>query len=267
MEPINTNLKKIIFKKLNKDLSHVEIILHDNESIWFIDRNEKYWYFELKKSGRLWWRYDFFINFFRLFSMNHSEFEPIISEWVEQVLNRKVDTTHAEILGKYRRVEQVLNRKVDTTVYDRNKKSQMVEQVLNRKVDTTRQNAGREPKWVEQVLNRKVDTTAFNYNLFSFEVEQVLNRKVDTTDRSVLQDKAQVEQVLNRKVDTTFSPEGIAMGQVEQVLNRKVDTTYGSMDNHLNIKIDPAGCLGMDWGLMVDDVLNGNINQLPRNDR
>ena len=81
MEAINPKLKKIIFDKLYKDLSHVEIILHETKSIWFIDRKEKYWIFELKNSGHLWWRWAFFSKFFHLFSMQPSDFEPIISEW------------------------------------------------------------------------------------------------------------------------------------------------------------------------------------------
>ena len=47
---MNQNLKKIIFKKLYQDLSNVEIITH-NESIWFIDRENKYWYIIYEKNG------------------------------------------------------------------------------------------------------------------------------------------------------------------------------------------------------------------------
>ena len=44
MEP---KLKKIIFDKLYNDLKNVEIIPYQN-SIWFIDRENKFWYFEYK---------------------------------------------------------------------------------------------------------------------------------------------------------------------------------------------------------------------------
>ena len=56
---IDDRLKRIIFKKLSNDLSHVEIIPY-KEDIWFIDRNNKYWYLQLEKDGHLWWRWDFF---------------------------------------------------------------------------------------------------------------------------------------------------------------------------------------------------------------
>jgi len=55
---ISDKLKKIIFDKLYKDLFKVEIIPY-NDNLWFIDREYKYWYFELKKDGTLWWKYDF----------------------------------------------------------------------------------------------------------------------------------------------------------------------------------------------------------------
>jgi hypothetical protein len=92
---MNDRLKNIIFKKLYEDLSNVEIIPYNN-SIWFIDREKKHWYFEYEKSGILWWRYDFFKNFFNLFSFEKNDYEPIISEWVEEVLNYKVETTYSQ---------------------------------------------------------------------------------------------------------------------------------------------------------------------------
>ena len=94
---MNDRLRKIIFKKLYEDLSHVEIIHHD-DSVWFIDRNTKYWYFEYKNSGELYWGYPFFINFFNVFSIEINEIELIMSEWVEEVLNCKVVTTKGLVM-------------------------------------------------------------------------------------------------------------------------------------------------------------------------
>jgi hypothetical protein len=87
---MHPRLKNIIKKKLNNDLSSVSIIDYSG-SIWFIDAKSKYWYLELyKKTKTLWWRLDFFENFFTLFSMEQREFVPIIIEWVEEVLSGKV---------------------------------------------------------------------------------------------------------------------------------------------------------------------------------
>jgi len=55
---INDRLKKIIFKKLTSDLSHVEVIPYD-EGTWLIDRDNKYLFLYLSNES-LWWRYDFF---------------------------------------------------------------------------------------------------------------------------------------------------------------------------------------------------------------
>jgi hypothetical protein len=99
---------------LYSDLYDAEIIDAD-DSIWVIDRKNKYWYLEYEKSGKLFWRYAFFNNFFDLFSMKETEFEPIISDWVEEVLNRKVTTTQAMVGWQSLPVEEVLNRKVTTT--------------------------------------------------------------------------------------------------------------------------------------------------------
>jgi hypothetical protein len=88
MRQINDNLKKIIFNKLYKDLSHVEIICCNN-SVWFIDRNKRYWYFQLEPLGILWWRHSYFTSFFEIFSIKTKEFTPILIQWVEEVLNSK----------------------------------------------------------------------------------------------------------------------------------------------------------------------------------
>ena len=89
---MNIIIKKRIFDKLYNDLKDVEII-DCGDSIWFVDREKKYWYLEYEKSGYLMWRQQFFYNFFLLFSMERSQYEQVIAEWVEEVLNCKVDTT------------------------------------------------------------------------------------------------------------------------------------------------------------------------------
>jgi len=105
---IPDRLKKIIFRKLYDDLSHVEIIPFNN-SIWFVDRDEKYWYFELQKDGTLWWRYQFFSDFFIMFSLVRDEFQSILAEWVEEVLNSRVDTTPCVSGSLQEKVDEVLN--------------------------------------------------------------------------------------------------------------------------------------------------------------
>ena len=111
---VTDRLKQLIFKQLYRELGNAEIIQY-KDSIWFINREEKYWYFEFEKAGTLYWRYSFFPSFFTIFSLERDDFEPILTSWVEEVLNHKVSTTEREILRQMNGVEEVLNHKVSTT--------------------------------------------------------------------------------------------------------------------------------------------------------
>jgi len=105
---MNIRIKKRIFDKLYEDLKHAEII-DCKGSIWVVDREKKYWYLEYKKSGVLYLRDKFFTNFFLLFSMALYEYKLVIADWVEEVLNCKVDATDGYSYDRIYAVEDVLN--------------------------------------------------------------------------------------------------------------------------------------------------------------
>jgi hypothetical protein len=152
---MNDRLKNIIFRKLYQDLSKLEIIPY-RDSIFFIDRENKYWYFEYEKPGILWWRYDFFNEYFVLFSLQRNEYEPIISEWVEEVLNCKVNTTPPSDYMELMKVEEVLNCKVNTTCYTGRWISlELVEDVLNYKVNRVQSLNRRYESAIMEVLLRE----------------------------------------------------------------------------------------------------------------
>ena len=155
---VTDRLKQLIFKHLYKELGNAEIIQY-KDSIWFINREEKYWYFEFEKAGTLYWRYSFFPSFFTIFSLERDDFEPILTSWVEEVLNHKVSTTSIpfQIMGN--KVEEVLNHKVSTTFVFPTHFVIPVEEVLNHKVSTTNRVQSVKVLWVEVVLNHKVSTT------------------------------------------------------------------------------------------------------------
>jgi hypothetical protein len=134
---MHERLKKIIFKKLDQDLGQAEIIVDDNNSIWFIDRGNKYWYLELKSAGVLWWRYSFFNDFFPLFGMERKEYEPVIAEWVEEVLKRGVSSTDGSSRRKGGGVEEVLKRGVSSTLTNILMELRTVEEVLESKAPPT----------------------------------------------------------------------------------------------------------------------------------
>lgn len=152
---IPNGLKKIVFNKLYEDLFHVEIIPY-KDFIYFIDRENKYWYFEYNKNGNLYWRYQFFTNFFELFSFEQSDFGPILSEWVEEVLNCKVVTTDANYSSWNYLVEDVLNCKVSTTRFHITGLETQVEEVLNCKVNATTGSIFNYDKVVEEVLDNTI---------------------------------------------------------------------------------------------------------------
>ena len=172
---ITDRLKQIIFKHLYRELGDCEIIPY-NSSIWFINRDNKHWYFELDKSGTLWWRYDFFNSFFQIFSMSSDDFCPVLSSWVEEVLNYKVSTTYVPLSLRTFLVEEVLNSKVSTTDSIWSLSPLAVEDVLNHKVSTTCDVKVRVPWKVEEVLNHKVSTTESYFGPFTRGVEEVLNQ-------------------------------------------------------------------------------------------
>jgi hypothetical protein len=105
---IDDRLKKFIFKKLSNDLSHVEVIPYHTK-IFFIDRNNKYWYLILRNDGHLWWRWEFFDIFFGTFSLEYNDYPSLIKEWVEQLLNQKVKTLAFLDGDEMDEVEEVLN--------------------------------------------------------------------------------------------------------------------------------------------------------------
>ena len=193
---VTDRLKQLIFKQLYRELGNAEIIQY-KDSIWFINREEKYWYFEFEKAGTLYWRYSFFPSFFTIFSLERDDFEPILTSWVEEVLNHKVSTTRNEVFPSLYKVEEVLNYKVSTTAPQNPWTCIAVGEVLNHKVSTTKPFCCTTTTKVEGVLNHKVSRTEAAQGLHQFWAEGVLNHKVSRTDMDVFRNYNGVEDVLN----------------------------------------------------------------------
>jgi len=212
---MNPRLKKIIFSKLNDDLSKVEIILSENQSIWFIDRANKYWYFELEKSGKLWWRYEFFTDFFPLFCLEVNEFQPLLSEWVEGVLNCGVSATPEYVTRAIDEVEEVLNREVSATGDLGMERIATVEKIFDSNVNMTTRSGHRLHSTVEGILNH-------GYRKGSRKVDEVLNHKVVTTEYCGIIPSCDLEEVLNREINEIDGGELLDNITLEKVLNHKV---------------------------------------------
>ena len=217
---MHPGLKKIVFRKLNQDLSKVEIILSENQSIWFIDRANKYWYFELEKSGKLWWRYEFFTDFFILFCIEVNEFQPFLSEWVEGILNSGVSSTCKSHFDAGLAVEDILNRRVSATGDLGMERIATVEGIFDSNVNMTTQSGHRLHSTVESILNH-------GYRKGSRKVDEVLNHKVVITEYCGIIPNYDLEEVLNHKVVSTLQSPDIDPLLVEEVLNREVNMTVG----------------------------------------
>ena len=197
---MHERLKRIIFKKLDQDLGQAEIIVDDNKSIWFIDRANKYWYLELRSSGTLWWRYTFFNDFFPLFGMVREEYEPVIAEWVEEVLKRGVSSTILRSINRTTPVEEVLKRGVSSTLTDILMELRTMEEVLKCNVSSTFGSKTANILGVKEVLKREVYSTQCNVGLQgSRPVEEVLESKAPPTTVDNLSAVVTMKKVLSLK--------------------------------------------------------------------
>lgn len=225
---MHPRLKNIVFHKLNKDLSKCEIILAENQSIWFIDRANKYWYFELEKCGKLWWRYEFFTEFFTFFSLEDTSFQRLLSQWVESILNREVVRINENHQGSALWMDYILSREVAAV------------------------EVGKAWTGVTEGVQKH------GYRKGSRKVEDVLNREINEIEGGELFDNGELEKILNRSVDSTTYLEGEFLPMIENVLNLEVNSTgYGSHDkpNQINKVLKTTPDMNSQ-DLKVDIVLN-----------
>ena len=265
---MHERLKRIIFKKLDQDLGQAEIIVDDNKSIWFIDRANKFWYLELRSSGSLWWRYTFFNDFFLLFGMVREEYEPVISEWVEEVLKRGVSSTAKVNAMKIPKVEEVLKRGVSSTCPGTGTWFWPVEEVLKRGVSSTLRRLGSGHGQVEDVLKRGVSSTEFEKTRDYLEVEEVLKRGVSSTHPILNSLLLMVEEVLKRGVSSTGNYDLELYFLVEEVLKRGVSSTefektrdYLEVEEVLKREVYSTQCnVGLQGSRPVEEVLESKAS-------
>jgi len=247
---ISDRTKQFIFNNLIQDLSNVEMIRHD-QSLWFIDREKKYWYLELVKTGKLYWRYQFFTEFFDMYSIDREVYEPIIREFVELVLNNRITTTAAAERKSKNRLEDalnsgnppfliagsipntdinsVLNDGVSSTHSSKWNSAIGVEAVLSSGITSTHEIVGLSNDIVDSVLNNGITSTEVEFGVFRNEiVEDVLNNGV-TSSRPANKSLTIVDSVLTNGVTNTTSLSLPYDSTVNLVLNETVNRTA-----HLN---------------------------------
>jgi len=105
---ISDRIIDIAMDKLYDDLKVVKIIPYRGD-VWFIDPNTKEWYFIFGKDGILTYRVDIFENFFRLFSMMLSEYEPLLIDLVFNVVEEPIVDVQISRSNKSQEVNDVLD--------------------------------------------------------------------------------------------------------------------------------------------------------------
>ena len=123
------------------------------KSIWLINPETKEWVVELQKEGKLWWYWDFYLNFQRYFNMEVPDFKKFITIWVEDVINRGVSSTWPGNLKSIPEVEDVINRGVSSTKGVDFPRIVVVEDVINRGVSSTPSRGSCRGRAVVDVLN------------------------------------------------------------------------------------------------------------------
>jgi hypothetical protein len=214
---MNPRLKQIIKNKLSEDLSSVSII-DFNDSIWFIDAESKYWYLELyKKTQTLWWRLDFFENFFILFGMEQREFVPVIAEWVEELLNDTIiNSTNVAT-------------SVDTVV-------ERMRVTSNGNIVWAEQVAGVTQKKVEEVLNCKILSTVGNLPPTQVMVEKVLKGEVVSTRRQKLRQETQVKEILNTVVVSDVNQMFIQQALCHNLISKMIETSTPDPSDYFRVE-------------------------------
>jgi hypothetical protein len=238
---MHERLKRIIFKKLDQDLGHAEIIVDDNKSIWFIDRANKFWYLELRSSGTLWWRYSFFRDFFPLFGLERLEYEPVIAEWVEEVLKRGVSSTISDQIIHRKAVEEVLKHEVFSTLQSKIDYQNQVEEVLKRGVSSTQRNHMNDCDELEEVLKSKASPTTVDNLSAVVTMEEDLKLGVSSFLNFDTPRNREVGRALNNKVSSSNSKE-LLQYEVDKVLQIKIQPEETNVKRVLSLKAGVREC-------------------------
>ena len=239
---MHERLKRIIFKKLDQDLGQAEIIVDDNKSIWFIDRAKKFWYLELRSSGTLWWRYSFFRDFFPLFDLERIEYEPVIAEWVEEVLKRGVSSTNPNAYLNNLPVEEVLKHEVFSIQRNHMNDCDELEEALKLGVYSTQCNVGLQgSRPVEEVLKPKTSPTTVDNLSAVVTMEEALKLGVSSFLNFDTPRNREVGRALNNKVSSSNSKE-LLQYEVDKVLQIKIQPEETNLKRVLSLKAGVREC-------------------------
>lgn len=295
---MNDKIKKVICNYLVKDLYKVEIIYY-RDSIWFIDRENRYWYFEYHKVDKhLWWRWSHFTQALKIFSMDAEKEQTIFGELVNMILTKKqkleskypnkIFKTVGSVMNFEDEVDEKLNFQMEKTLSGGARKTMdahkvldqeikttdghgwkprfMVDEVLNNEVETTQHDYYILSRWVDEVLNCEVETTPTEFEITTNEVDNVLNNEVKGISSSGRSFTLKVDEALNYEVKTTKRAVMDYIDEVDEALNNEVETTSEghwpnqyTVDEALNNEVKTMGGVDLSIRKKVDEVLNNEV--------
>ena len=273
---MNDKIKKVISNYLVKDLYNVEIIYY-RDSIWFIDRENRYWYFEYHKVDKhLWWRWTHFTQALKIFSMDGEKEQSIFGELVNMILTKKqileakypnkIFKTVGSVMNFEDKVDKVLNCEVKTTERKDKERYQVVDKVLNCEVEKTAPMASVVPSWLDKVLNNEVETTdGYGWKPKPV-VDEVLNCEVETTGEMNAEQLWEVDKVLNNEVEKTLSGGARKTMDAHKVLDQEIKTTiashsgvYRKVDEVLNNEVETTGFVSSPRDISMGEVLDSDV--------
>ena len=85
-------MEKIVNRLINDAVKGVDTYKNSG-STWLIFTENKQWVIELTKEGVLWYNYNFFNNLFKYVSMEVTDNQHYITNWVENNVVKKVKRT------------------------------------------------------------------------------------------------------------------------------------------------------------------------------
>jgi hypothetical protein len=174
-EDVNPKLAKIAMGKLYDDIKDAEVIPY-RSSVWIIDRKNKYWYIEYRDGGAMYWRRDFFQDFFNIFSMKDKDFEPLLVTMMEDILNNYKDILKNIEKPEYTSVEDDLRKNNGDTFISPTSLGYNTgyEDIPNQKVTSSDPSYNRETHTVGSILKNSTTSP-------KTDVEDVLKHKVKTS--------------------------------------------------------------------------------------
>jgi hypothetical protein len=182
-------LKNLIFGYILKDLYNVEIIYY-RDSIWFIDRENRYWYFEYHKVDKhLWWRWSHFTSALNMFSMEAEEKQYLFGDLVNIILIKKqkleskypnkIFKTVGSLMNFEDKVYEVLNCEVETTDGAFYNDEIVTNEVLSVEIETIDYSKTHRLRPVTGALDYNVETTESVKGHLKYEVRDVLENTIE----------------------------------------------------------------------------------------